>query len=66
MQITDIDGKTYKASLNIGVFFFFFLNDGIDFFNSFEKNAEGVSAFELLQAPKGLRRVLFYACCVDE
>ena len=66
MQITDLDGKTYKASLNIGVFLDILLNDGIDFFNPFEKNAEGLSAFEWIQTPKGLRRVLFYACCVDE
>lgn len=66
MQITDIDGKNYKASLNIGVFLDILLNDGVDFFNPFEKNAEGVSAFEWIQSPKGLRRVLFYACEVDE
>lgn len=66
MQITDIDGKTYKASLNIGVFLDVLLNDGVDFFNPFEKNAEGVSAFEFIQTSKGLRRVLFYACAVDE
>lgn len=66
MQITDIDGKTYKASLNIGVFLDILLTDGVDFFNPFEKNAEGVSAFEWIQSPKGLRRVLFYACAVDE
>lgn len=66
MQITDIDGKTYKASLNIGVFLDILLNDGVDFFNPFEKNAEGVSAFEFIQTAKGLRRVLFYACSVDE
>lgn len=66
MQITDIDGKNYKASLNIGVFLDVLLNDGVDFFNPFEKNAEGVSAFEWIQSPKGLRRVLFYACEVDE
>ena len=66
MQITDIDGKTYKASLNIGVFLDILLTDGVDFFNPFEKNAEGVSAFEWIQSPKGLRRVLFYACTVEE
>lgn len=66
MQITDIDGKTYKASLNIGVFLDVLLTEGVDFFNPFEKNAEGVSAFEWIQTAKGLRRVLFYACCVDE
>lgn len=66
MQITDIDGKTYKASLNIGVFLDILLTEGVDFFNPFEKNAEGVSAFEFIQSPKGLRRVLFYACSVEE
>lgn len=66
MQITDIDGKTYKASLNIGVFLDILLTDGVDFFNPFEKNAEGVSAFEFIQTAKGLRHVLFYACAVDE
>ena len=66
MQITDLDGKTYKASLNIGVFLDILLTDGVDFFNPFEKNAEGVSAFEWIQKPKGLRRVLFYACTVEE
>ena len=66
MQITDLDGKTYKASLNIGVFLDILLTEGIDFFNPFEKNAEGVSAFEWIQTAKGLRRVLFYACTVDE
>lgn len=66
MQITDIDGKTYKASLNIGVFLDILLTDGVDFFNPFEKNAEGVSAFEWIQTAKGLRRVLFYACMVDD
>ena len=66
MQITDIDGKAYKASLNIGVFLDILLTDGVDFFNPFEKNAEGLSAFEWIQTPKGLRRVLFYACTVDE
>lgn len=66
MQITDLDGKNYKASLNIGVFLDILLNDGVDFFNPFEKNAEGVSAFEFIQTAKGLRRVLFYACSVDE
>ena len=66
MQITDIDGKTYKASLNIGVFLDIFLTEGVDFFNPFEKNAEGVSAFEWIQTAKGLRRVLLYACTVEE
>ena len=66
MQITDLDGKTYKVTLNIGVFLDIFLTEGVDFFNPFEKNAEGLSAFEWIQSPKGLRRVLFYACCVDE
>lgn len=66
MQITDLDGKTYKASLNIGVFLDILLAEGVDFFNPFEKNAEGVSAFEFIQSPKGLRRVLFYACMVDD
>ena len=66
MQITDLDGKTYKASLNIGVFLDIFLTEGVDFFNPFKKSAEGVSAFEFIQSPKGLRRVLFYACTVDE
>ena len=66
MQITDIDGKAYKASLNIGVFLDIFLQEGVDFFNPFEKNAEGVSAFEWIQTARGLRRVLFYACMVDE
>ena len=66
MQITDLDGKTYKASLNIGVFLDIFLQEGVDFFNPFEKNAEGVSAFEWIQTGKGLRRVLFYACSVEE
>ena len=66
MQITDLDGKTYKASLNIGVFLDILLNDGVDFFNPFEKNAEGLSAFEWIQTPKGLRRVLFYACALEE
>ena len=66
MQITDIDGKTYKASLNIGVFLDILLTEGVDFFNPFEKNAEGLSAFEWIQSPKGLRRVLFYACAVEE
>lgn len=66
MQITDLDGKTYKASLNIGVFLDILLTEGVDFFNPFEKNAEGVSAFEFIQSPKGLRRVLFYACSVGE
>lgn len=66
MQITDLDGKTYKASLNIGVFLDILLQDGVDFFNPFEKNAEGVSAFEWIQTTKGLRRVLFYACMVED
>ena len=66
MQITDIDGKTYKASLNIGVFLDIFLTEGVDFFNPFEKSAEGLTAFEWIQKPKGLRRVLFYACTVEE
>ena len=66
MQITDLDGKAYKASLNIGVFLDVLLTDGVDFFNPFEKNAEGLSAFEWIQTPKGLRRVLFYACSVEE
>ena len=66
MQITDLDGKTYKASLNIGVFLDILLTEGVDFFNPFEKSAEGVSAFEWIQSPKGLRRVLFYACAVEE
>ena len=66
MQITDIDGKNYKASLNIGVFLDILLTDGVDFFNPFEKSAEGLSAFEWIQSPKGLRRVLFYACALEE
>lgn len=66
MQITDLDGNSYKASLNIGVFLDILLTDGVDFFNPFEKNAEGVSAFEFIQTAKGLRRVLFYACAIDE
>ena len=66
MQITDIDGKTYKASLNIGVFLDILLTEGVDFFNPFEKNAEGLAAFEWIQTSKGLRRVLFYACTVEE
>ena len=66
MQISDIDGNTYSASLNIGVFLDILLTEGVDFFNPFEKNAEGVSAFEWIQKPKGLRRVLFYACSVEE
>ena len=66
MQISDLDGKVYKASLNIGVFLDILLKEGVDFFNPFEKSAEGVSAFEFLQTPKGLRRVLFYACTVEE
>lgn len=66
MQITDIDGKTYKASLNIGVFLDILSEIGVDFFNPFEKNAEGISAFDFVQRPKGLRRVLFYACALEE
>ena len=66
MQITDLDGKVYKASLNIGVFLDIFLQDGVDFFNPFEKSAEGLTAFEWIQTPKGLRRVLFYACALEE
>ena len=66
MQITNLDGKTYKVTLNIGVFLDILLTEGVDFFNPFEKNAEGLSAFEWIQSPKGLRRVLFYACTVDE
>ena len=66
MQITDLDGKSYKVTLNIGVFLDILLTEGVDFFNPFEKSAEGLSAFEFLQTPKGLRRVLFYACSVDE
>ena len=66
MQITDIDGKAYKASLNIGVFLDILLQEGVDFFNPFEKNAEGLSAFEWIQTARGLRRVLFYACTVEE
>lgn len=66
MQITDLDGKTYKASLNIGVFLDILLTEGVDFFNPFEKNAEGVSAFEWIQTAKGLRHVLFYACALEE
>ena len=66
MQITDIDGKAYKVTLNIGVFLDILLTEGVDFFNPFEKNAEGVSSFEWIQKPKGLRHVLFYACAVEE
>ena len=66
MQITDIDGKIYKASLNIGVFLDILLTEGVDFFNPFEKSAEGLSAFEWIQTPKGLRRVLFFACSLEE
>lgn len=66
MQITDLDGKAYKVTLNIGVFLDILLTDGVDFFNPFEKNAEGVSAFEWIQTAKGLRRVLFYACALEE
>ena len=65
MQITDIDGKNYKASLNIGVFLDILLTEGVDFFNPFEKNAEGVSAFEWIQTARGLRRVLFFACALE-
>lgn len=66
MQITDLEGKTYKASLNIGVFLDILLTEGVDFFNPFEKNAEGLSAFEWIQTAKGLRRVLFFACALEE
>lgn len=66
MIITDINGTTYKVILNIGVFLNILSEIGVDFFNPFEKNTEGVSAFEFVQKPKGLRHVLFYACCVDE
>ena len=66
MQITDLDGKTYKASLNIGVFLDILLTEGVDFFNPFEKNAEGLSAFEWIQTARGLRRVLFFACSLEE
>ena len=66
MQITDLDGKTYKVTLNIGVFLDILLTDGVDFFNPFEKSAEGITAFEWIQTPKGLRHVLFYACAVEE
>ena len=66
MQITDIVGPTSNASFHIGVFLDIFLTEGVDFFNPFEKNAEGVSAFEWIQKPKGLRRVLFYACALEE
>ena len=66
MQITDLDGKTYKVTLNIGVFLDILLTEGVDFFNPFEKSAEGLTAFEWIQTAKGLRHVLFYACCVDE
>ena len=66
MQITDLDGKAYKVTLNIGVFLDILLTEGVDFFNPFEKNAEGLSAFEWIQTGKGLRRVLFYACMVEE
>ena len=66
MQITDLDGKAYKVTLNIGVFLDILLTEGVDFFNPFEKSAEGLSAFEWIQSPKGLRRVLFYACTVEE
>ena len=66
MQITDLDGETYKVTLNIGVFLDILLTEGVDFFNPFEKNVEGLSAFEWIQTPKGLRRVLFYACTVGE
>ena len=66
MQITDIDGKAYKVTLNIGVFLDILLTDGVDFFNPFEKSAEGLTAFEWIQTPKGLRRVLFFACALEE
>ena len=66
MIITDIDGTNYKATLNIGVFLDILSELGVDFFNPFEKNAEGLSAFEFVQKPKGLRHVLFYACAVEE
>ena len=66
MQITDLDGNSSKASLNIGVFLDILLTDGVDFFNPFAKSAEGLSALEWLQTPKGLRHVLFYACAVEE
>ena len=66
MQITDLDEKTYKVTLNIGVFLDILLTEGVDFFNPFEKSAEGLTAFEWIQKPKGLRRVLFYACSVEE
>lgn len=66
MQITDLDGKTYKVTLNIGVFLDILLTEGVDFFNPFEKNAAGLSAFEWIQTAKGLRRVLFYACALEE
>ena len=66
MQITDLDGKAYRVTLNIGVFLDILLTEGVDFFNPFEKNAGGLSAFEWIQSPKGLRRVLFYACSVEE
>lgn len=66
MIITDIDGTTYKTTLNIGVFLDILSELGVDFFNPFEKNAEGLSAFEFVQKPKGLRHVLFYACNVEE
>lgn len=66
MIITDIDGTNYKATLNIGVFLDILSELGVDFFNPFEKNAEGLSAFEFIQKPKGLRHVLFYACAVEE
>ena len=66
MQITDLDEKAYKVTLNIGVFLDILLTEGVDFFNPFEKSAEGLTAFEWIQTPKGLRRVLFYACAVEE
>ena len=66
MQITDIDGKTYKVTLNIGVFLDILLKDGVDFLNPFEKSVGGLSAFEWIQTARGLRRVLFYACTVEE
>lgn len=66
MIINDIDGTAYKVALNIGVFLDILSEMGVDFFNPFEKNAEGLSAFDFVQKPKGLRHVLFYASAVDE
>ena len=66
MQITDLDEKTYKVTLTISVFLDILLTEGVDFFNPFEKSAEGLAAFEWIQTPKGLRHVLFYACTVEE